>query len=77
MECIKINDKTSIYEKSKNISIPKKSSFENMLILDEYKLMSNFFDPTKGSPPNNWNSRLKLRINNYSVSSDLNKLCKE
>lgn len=77
MERVKIDDKTNICEQSKNISIPKKSSFENILIIDEYKLMSNFFDPTKGSPPNTWNYRLKSRINSYSVSSDLNKLCNE
>ncbi len=66
MECIKINNKNNIYEKSNNILIPKRSSFDNINKLDECILTFNNFDPNKISPPNNWNHRLYKRINNYT-----------
>ena len=34
--------------------------------LNEYSLKQNFFDPNKSSPPNSWNSRLILRLENYN-----------
>lgn len=71
MECLNISKPNTIYERSENITIPKKSSFEDLTKLDEYKLTSNNFDPTKASPPNKWNNRLQQRINNYFTYNDL------
>ena len=71
MECLNINDPSTIYERSDNIAIPKKASFENFEELNEYKLTSNNFDPTKASPPNKWNIRLQQRIDNYFNSKNL------
>ena len=70
MECLSINKSNTIYERSENITIPKKSSFEDFTNLDVYKLNSNIFDPTKASPPDNWNNRLQQRINNYFMDNN-------
>lgn len=32
---------------------------------DIFDLKQNFFDPNKGSPPNNWTNRLMERIEKY------------
>ena len=57
---------------SKAIPIPKKqSSFcdDNDISFQQYDLKKNCFDPTKGSSPNSWRSRLMERIENYSTSA--------
>jgi hypothetical protein len=74
MECLNISDPNTVYERSENITIPKKSSFEDFTKLDEYKLTSNNFDPTKASPPNKWNNRLQQRINNYFTEYEILKI---
>jgi len=37
----------------------------NSTNLDEYGLKQNFFDPSKNSPPNQFISKLKSRIDSY------------
>lgn len=71
MECLNIRTPSPMYERSDNITIPKKSSFEDFTKLDEYQLTSNNFDPTKASPPNKWNNRLQKRMNNYFTYNEL------
>lgn len=34
-------------------------------IYDSFDLKQNFFDPNKGSPPNNWTNRLIERMEKY------------
>lgn len=41
--------------------------------LTEYSLKQNFFDPNKSSPPNSWNSRLLMRLENYQ-SNDFRRI---
>jgi len=56
-----IKTKTIIYENknsSRNIYIKKKDE-------KEYSLKSNFFDPSKSSPPNEFMIKLKLRLNKF------------
>ena len=45
---------------SRNIYIKKKDE-------KEYSLKSNFFDPSKSSPPNEFLIKLKLRLNNFNL----------
>jgi hypothetical protein len=71
MECLNIRDQSPIYERSENIAIHKKISYNDFTKLNEYKLTSNNFDPTKASPPNKWNNRLQKRINNYFIAYDM------
>tara|TARA_B100001142_G_scaffold305505_1_gene334539 strand:- start:904 stop:1122 length:219 start_codon:yes stop_codon:yes gene_type:complete len=47
------------------IDIPKSSNNEDKN-MDEYTLEKCIFDPNKSSPPNSWNSRLVLRLGDYS-----------
>jgi hypothetical protein len=57
---------------SKSIPIPKKinnNCHDNIIYYQQYDLKKNCFDPTKGSSPNSWTSRLMERIENYSTSS--------
>lgn len=54
------------YERSEPISIPNSKSNSKTLNetngFIEYNLTRHFFDPNKSSPPNSWNTRLKLRL---------------
>ena len=50
----------SKYERSAPIPIlSKKSNLDQDV---EYCLKQNFFNPNKGSPPNQWNERLMQRL---------------
>jgi hypothetical protein len=53
-----------MHEKSAPIKIPSPSNFKNDA--PEYGLKQNFFDPTKGSPPNVFMLKLQNRIVNLS-----------
>ena len=57
-------------ERSKPIDIkygnsPYTSGKHNPLNCDEYGLKQNFFDPSKASPPNQFISKLKTRMDSY------------
>tara|TARA_Y100000768_G_C23859449_1_gene624978 strand:- start:209 stop:466 length:258 start_codon:yes stop_codon:yes gene_type:complete len=54
-----INIPNTLYSISNSIEIPQTK------LNSEYSLNKNFFDPNECSPPNEWNNRLKNRINNY------------
>tara|TARA_B100001769_G_scaffold271065_1_gene263267 strand:+ start:8625 stop:8882 length:258 start_codon:yes stop_codon:yes gene_type:complete len=54
-----INIPNTLYGISNSIKIPQTK------LNNEYSLNKNFFDPNECSPPNEWNNRLKNRINNY------------
>lgn len=56
---------------SKPIPIPKSQSTDNM-ILEEYSLKCNNFNPSKMSPPDNWKIRLEQRLKEHYNNS-----CKE
>lgn len=54
------------------IPIPRKTATycpDNIIYYPQYDLKKNCFDPTKGSTPNSWTSRLMERIENYSTSA--------
>jgi hypothetical protein len=53
---------SQMHEKSAPIKIPSPSNFN----APEYGLKQNFFDPTKGSPPNVFMLKLQNRIVNLS-----------
>lgn len=55
---------SQMHEKSAPIKIPSPSNFKNDA--PEYGLKQNFFDPTKGSPPNVFMLKLQNRIVNLS-----------
>ena len=57
---LSIQQSNSKYERSAPIPIKSKKP-----VLDEdveYCLKQNFFNPNKGSPPNQWNERLMQRL---------------
>lgn len=57
---LSIQQTNSKYERSAPIPIVSKKS---LLVQDvEYCLKQNFFNPNKGSPPNQWNERLMQRL---------------
>lgn len=57
---LSIQQTNSKYERS--VPIPNESK-KSLLIQDvEYCLKQNFFNPNKGSPPNQWNERLMQRL---------------
>ena len=60
----------NIEENIENKNIIKKIITENELD-EEKSLNTNFFNPLKNSPPNNWQNRLFLRINSLN---DLEKI---
>jgi hypothetical protein len=65
---INIRKYNNISEKSNNIPIPKKQnlfSVENKISRDQYSETEHFFDPSKQSPPNEFITKLKMRITNY------------
>ena len=55
--------------KTKTINHENKNSSRNIYIKKkdekEYSLKSNFFDPSKSSPPNEFMIKLKLRLNKF------------
>ena len=60
---------------SKAIPIPKKINKycdDGIIYYQQYDLKKNCFDPTKGSSPNSWTSRLMERIEIYSTSANKN-----
>ena len=59
-----------IYERSNIIPISP-SSPTNKNLETEYSLKENFFDPFKGSPPNEFIKKLELRIKNYTPLSNI------
>ena len=42
---------------------------ETSINKDQYELTANIFDPTKSSPPNIWNIRLKNRIAKFDTNN--------
>ena len=57
---LSIQQSNSNYERSAPIPIQsKKAELEQDV---EYCLKQNFFNPNKGSPPNQWNERLMQRL---------------
>jgi hypothetical protein len=56
-----------IHERSNIIPISP-SSPTNKNLETEYSLKENFFDPSKSSPPNEFMTKLELRIKNYNIS---------
>lgn len=55
------------------IDIPIKEN-KNSIILDQYSLNLNNFNPSKMSPPNFWKFRLESRLkSHYNKSLSLNK----
>lgn len=44
---------------------PYSSGKDNFTHFDEYGLKQNFFDPSKNSPPNEFISKLRTRIDSY------------
>lgn len=63
----------SIPEKTKSILIPIKTINSNINI--NYALHSNFFDPTKSSPPNEFMKKLNKRMESYSSLGIKNNNC--
>jgi len=60
---------------TKAIPIPKKRNNlqeGESIYNQQYDLKKNCFDPTKGSSPNSWTSRLMERLENYSSSCNKN-----
>ena len=55
-----------IHERSNIIPISP-SSPTNKNLETEYSLKENFFDPSKSSPPNEFMTKLELRIKNYNI----------
>lgn len=62
-------NKHFIHERSEPVNIKKKINTK------EYSLKSNFFDPSKQSPPNIFMKTLQSRMDKYY--KDLNKDCKQ
>ena len=50
-------------------TIPKNTSFDFNLE-EQYSLKSNFFDPSKMSPPNDWKCRLEERLKKHKLFQD-------
>jgi hypothetical protein len=62
-------------ESSEPIKIPIKTKVNNKYINmdgDDFEMSAIIFDPSKSSPPNNWNSRLSKRIALFSQITDQN-----
>ena len=56
---------------SKPIPIPKSQSIDN-IILEEYSLKCNNFNPSKMSPPDNWKVRLEQRLKEHYQNNFIN-----
>jgi hypothetical protein len=61
------NSKHHIIHERSNIIPISPSSPTNKNLETEYSLKENFFDPSKGSPPNEFIKKLELRIKNYNI----------
>lgn len=57
---LSVQHNNSKYERSAPIQIQSKKPALDSDI--EYCLKQNFFNPNKGSPPNQWNERLMQRL---------------
>lgn len=51
------------------IRIPKNNSNNKLFEKEEQTVHANIFDPSKSSPPNEWNQRLKKRIAQYNLTN--------
>jgi hypothetical protein len=60
-----------IERKRIEVPIKKTLSNENMNISYEFSINKSFFDPSKGSPPNDFMLKLEQRIKFYCSSSNL------
>lgn len=56
----------NIYEKSNIIAIPNANK---SILNNEYSLKQGIFDPSQGSPPNEFMLKLKMRISCYNSFS--------
>jgi hypothetical protein len=54
---------------SKPIPIPKSQSIDN-IILEEYSLKCNNFNPSKMSPPDTWKVRLAQRLKEHCYTNN-------
>jgi hypothetical protein len=64
-----LSNSAVIHERSISIRIPKNSSSkENEKEKGEYSLKENIFDPFKGSPPNDFMTKLELRMSTYFMN---------
>ena len=67
-----------IHERSTILSIPPTSPTSKGVHLEkQYSLKTNFFDPTKCSPPNEFMLKLQLRMSLYNTDINDNKRIKE
>ena len=73
-----------IYERSNIIPIPNINQNTNQnliqkkeLSVNEYSLKQKMFDPSKGSPPNDFMIKLKLRMNYYDSFNSFDNFIKE
>lgn len=57
-----------INERTKNVSINKKTSTIKFSSCGEYSLKQSFFDPAKNSPPNEFMIKLYMRDGLYNVT---------
>ena len=76
LNCTEKRDESSSLSKftiSVPIPIPKTQSSDNMIVLEEYSLKCNTFNPSKMSPPDSWKCRLQQRLKLHY----LNQECKE
>lgn len=48
---------------------PTNKSPTNKSLKNEYSLKQNVFDPTKGSPPNNFMNNLRRRMDSYTIKA--------
>jgi hypothetical protein len=58
-----------IHERNNRIEIPKKMTSATETFSPDYSLKKNFFDPTKGSPPNDFMLKLQMRMSIYDYTS--------
>jgi hypothetical protein len=63
----------NINNKNKIDTFSQKSPKSNSNLDKEYSLKQNFFDPSKGSPPNDFMLKLKQRMSVYESFINLNK----
>jgi hypothetical protein len=61
------HSKSHIIHERSNIIPISPSSPTNKNLETEYSLKENFFDPSKSSPPNEFMTKLELRIKNYNI----------
>ena len=61
-----------IHERRNIIPTPKNTSTnqKDMNVLNEYGLKQNLFDPTKSSPPNEFMTKLYMRMSIYNTQSE-------